>query len=934
MKTELDAFILAGLEARQLPPAPAADKRTLLRRATFDLTGLPPTIAEINDFLADDSSDAFAKVVDRLLASPQYGERWGRHWLDIARYADSNGLDENLSYANAYLYRDYVVSAFNRDKPYDLFVQEQLAGDLLPPDSNPAVSFERWTATGFLSLGAKMLAEDDPVKMQMDIIDEQVDTIGRALMGMTLGCARCHDHKFDPVPTDDYYSLAGIFKSTKTMENFKVVAKWQERVLATPEEIQFQLAQTDKVKHQKEEIKRIVEETNAVAFHNARQHVAENLLMGTELWQLNEQLKQAKSMASDLSTANIRGLQIVEAEDFARGSAYKDLTNYGAGIGVIASPGNQLSFVEYDVVAETSGLHRLELRYAAAESRPVRLIINGEQVKAVAADKVTGTWFPDSQAWFVEGLFQLNAGQNVVRLERADPLPHFDKLLIVPVRFSESPLAAGKYEPHPVIVSQWARYLEKTKADHASALAVWHARLAAPGGAPAQKPPAPKIAVLFQDVPAVSREELATRYQELFDRAERAWKEFKSTDAGKDAKALPDAGVEAFRQVLEDGEGPFATPKSAETFYPADTVVELKRLREELTSLEKSVPQFREAMSVTDAQAENLKVHLRGSHLTLGKEVPRRFLRIMAGEDQTPIDGTRSGRLELAQWLTSPEHPLTSRVIVNRVWQGHFGEGLVRSPDNFGRLGERPTHPELLDWLARRLIEGGWSLKGLHRLIMLSSTYQMSTAYNADAALADPTNQLWWRRNRRRLEAEAIRDAVLAVSGSLDLTMGGTLLPTPNRQYVTGTTSVNPVLYEGTRRSIYLPVVRSALFDVFQAFDFADPSVLNGKRETTTVAPQALFMMNSKLVLQETKKLAAALLADPQRDDAERVRQMYEKGYGRLPTALEIERALAYVGRYTEHAEAKSTTPAESRLQAWQSLCRALLAANEFVYIE
>ena len=235
VQSPIDAFILSALEKKGLKPAPPADKRTLIRRATFDLTGLPPTPEEVKAFLADNSPDAFAKVVDRLLASPHYGERWARHWLDVARYADSNGLDENLVYRNAWRYRDYVIGAFNKDKPYDQFVKEQLAGDLLPA-SDDATQFEHWTATGFLSLGAKMLAEDDPVKMQMDIVDEQIDTTSRAFMGLTLGCARCHDHKFDPIPTADYYSMAGIFLSSKTMENYNVVATWHEFVLAPEEE--------------------------------------------------------------------------------------------------------------------------------------------------------------------------------------------------------------------------------------------------------------------------------------------------------------------------------------------------------------------------------------------------------------------------------------------------------------------------------------------------------------------------------------------------------------------------------------------------------------------------------------------------------------------------------------------------------------------------
>src|SRR6185369_95533 len=256
-----------------LDPAPPADKRTLIRRATFDLTGLPPTPDEVRAFLDDARPDAFARVVDRLLASPRYGERWGRHWLDVARYADSNGLDENLVYRHAYRYRDYVIQAFNKDKPYDLFLKEQLAGDLLPGAGSDATTFERWTATGFLSLGAKMLAEDDPVKMEMDIVDEQLDTTARTFMGLTVGCARCHDHKFDPIPQADYYSMAGIFKSSKTMENFKVVAQWHEYVLAPAAEREKLKEHKAKIEAKNKEIGKIANAENAKLIREARDHV-------------------------------------------------------------------------------------------------------------------------------------------------------------------------------------------------------------------------------------------------------------------------------------------------------------------------------------------------------------------------------------------------------------------------------------------------------------------------------------------------------------------------------------------------------------------------------------------------------------------------------------------------------------------------------------
>jgi hypothetical protein len=339
-------------------------------------------------------------------------------------------------------------------------------------------------------------------------------------------------------------------------------------------------------------------------------------------------------------------------------------------------------------------------------------------------------------------------------------------------------------------------------------------------------------------------------------------------------------------------------------------------------------------MAVEDRQPVNVKIHVRGNHLTQSEEVPRRFLRVIAGENQTPLPADRSGRLELARWLTAPNHPLTSRVMANRVWRWHFGEGIVRSTDNFGRLGERPTHPALLDWLARRFVESGWSIKSLHRTIMLSATYQMSTAYNPEAAGVDPENRLLWRMNRRRLEAEAVRDAILATSGSLDRALGGRLLKANARQYVASTASVDIAQYQSFRRSLYLPVIRSALYETFQAFDFAEPSVPNGSRATTTVAPQALFMMNSPLVAEETKRLADELLSPPSADDAARVRLLYARAFSRPPSEAELARALEFVERLQAVPAWQSLAANERRGKAWQSLCRAAISSSEFIFVE
>ena len=647
-QTSIDHFILAGLEGAGLRPAVPADKRTLIRRATFDLVGLPPTPSEVEAFLADESPQAFATVVDRLLASPHYGERWGRHWLDVVRYADSNGLDENVAFGNAWRYRDYVVAAFNRDKPYDQFLLEQVAGDLLPPVEDLAVKHERLIATGFLSLGPKVLAEVDPKKMEMDIIDEQVDTFGRAVLGLTLGCARCHDHKFDPIRTDDYYALAGIFKSTRTMENFVKLARWYENDLATD----------------------------------------------AELAQKGAHAKQAAE-------------------------------------------------------------------------------------KKAAIDE-----------------FVKQANQ---RLQ----------------------------------------------------------------------------------------------------------------------SSLPDGGL----------------PKDAETKYPDETKAELKRLRDELAAFQKTAPVILSAMGASEGTIADLAVHIRGNHLTLGKTVARGFPLVLTGTGAAPVDSSHSGRLELAQWLVGKDHPLTSRVMVNRLWRWHFGEGLVRSPDNFGKLGEAPTNRPLLDWLARRFVDSRWSFKEMHRLIMLSSTYQMSATYDAEAAAVDPGNRLQWRMDVRRLEAEEIHDALRAVGGTLDWTMGGSLLHVGNREYLFDHTSKDGTKYESPRRAMYLPIIRNNLYDFYQLFDSPDGTVLNGDRDSTTVAPQALFMLNSDLVAQSSERMADSLLARNDADDIQRLVDLYLLVYSRPPAEAERARNLALLEQFDTAAVNQEPDPAKRRRQAWTRLCHVLLAANEFIYL-
>ncbi|MFO0869616.1 MAG: DUF1549 domain-containing protein, partial [Pirellulales bacterium] len=613
----VDCFIRQGLEHAELTPVRPADRAVLLRRVTFDLNGLPPRSEEVTEFLTDDAPDSLARVVDRLLASPRHGERYGRHWLDLARYADSNGLDENLAYANAFRYRDYVIAALNRDKPFARFVQEQVAGDLLQhPDQES--SFEGIVATGFLSLGAKMLAEDDPVKMQMDIIDEQIDTLGKCFLGLTLGCARCHDHKYDPVDMHDYYALAGIFKSTRTMVNHSVVAVWQERPLADADT----LARRDALRKQAQEKRDTAAATvkrETAALLAAQRRRAGDYLAAAQLWQRREnRLSQARpygELPLD-ERARIQGLQVIEAEAYQRGNVLKDTTTYGAGIGVLVNRGELPNFTEYDVMIPQAGVYRLELRYAAAESRPCSLAVNGTRQLEGLAGKVTGSWQPDGQKWFVEGWLQLPAGPVTLRLEQPQFFPHIDKLLIAPATPDEQAeqVARGDLSLIPEFLSQWAEQLRKTRELPGSPLTPWHCVAQGRSSESFAEPSVQTLAQRLGVTATTTLPELAARYGQLFVEADEAWQRLQATPVGKQAERLDDPVLESLRSLLYDPQGPFALPKNGEQILPADIRKQLGALRDEAVTIERSVPVVPEAMAVSESKPENVRIHFRGSH--------------------------------------------------------------------------------------------------------------------------------------------------------------------------------------------------------------------------------------------------------------------------------------------------------------------------------
>ncbi len=724
VQNDLDRFTLAHSEGESIASIPRADRRTLIRRAYFDLIGLPPAPAEIEAFLRDQSPSSWEKVIDHLLASPHYGERWGRHWLDLARYGDSNGGDENHAYPFAWRYRNWVISAFNRDLPYNQFVREQLSGDLMDQERAGSIA-----ATGFLAIGTKILAEKDPVKKRADIVDEQIDTMGRVFLALSLGCARCHDHKFDPVSERDYYALAGIFHSTQI----------EDRELRTPDS-----AAARKARHERtEDLKRKIE--------------------------LQKQALEA--------LRNQKGAIEWEAEDFARGNIIVDRDNYGAGIGIISDPGAQRNYVEYDIDIPRQGTYQLSLRYAAASSRPGRVLIDGSVELKDAISQVTGGWMPSDQSWHAEGLLLLQMGKQILRLESEPMMSHLDKLKLIPVQNPE----------------QATTLLKKIE------------------------------------------------------------------------------GLQTEVSALQTGK------------------------KEELPKV----------MAVRDGKIADSRINVRGNPHELGDVVPRGFLTSVGAPRRPGKITNQSGRLELAEWMTSPAHPLTARVMVNRVWHWLFGKGLVSTPDNFGTTGNTPENQPLLDYLTHYFLQSGWSLKKLHRHIMLSNTYQISGGQGG--------------RGLRRMEAEVFRDAVLAVSGSLVREAPTGPPPKVKAQDPSPADIVkNRKIYEDAQhRSIYLPVVRSHVYDFLSLLDFPNPTAPTGRRGSSTVATQALLMLNSSFLINQSAVIARQIQSheDP-------LHELYLRLFSRPVTREERGEAQVFL------REAGNNGP-----QAWALLCHTLLISNEFLYL-
>ncbi|MEI8017512.1 MAG: PSD1 and planctomycete cytochrome C domain-containing protein [Schlesneria sp.] len=784
VQTPVDAFIFAKLERTGLEPAPRADKRTLIRRATYDLIGLPPTPEEVAAFVTDESPGAFATVVERLLRSQHYGERWGRHWLDVARFATSDG-------PFAFTYRDYVIRAFNDDLPYDQFLVQQLAADQLNlgEDKRPLA------ALGFLTVGRQFMNNHDT-------IDDRIDVVTRGTMALSVSCARCHDHKYDPIGTRDYYGLHGVFASSVVPGELPLLG-------IDPDPTEFA---NYSMEHQSRQAKldEFVHEQEAAILKQHREQTAQCLLLSRDPKKLDD---------------------LIEGEFF----------------------------------------------------------LSDRKILQTGAKR-----------W-------LNA------LEGMNP------------------------ETDPIF-APWFAFAALPASEFADRAKVLAAKIADKGLA---HPMNSLVARVFAGEPPTSLNDVADRYAKLFQDADKQWqdlqKETSRNSNSSPSNALPDPEQESLRQVFYSKESPGNLPKEVmPQLFSTSAAMQLGPLKQQVEQLDATHPGAPlRAMALVDSpHPHNSRVFIRGDANRLGEDAPRQFLASLTRDNAQPF--TRgSGRLELAQAIVNRENPLTARVIVNRIWKHLFGAGLVSTPDDFGLRSEPPSHPELLDYLAWRFMNEGWSIKGMHRLLMLSSVYQQRSDNHQHNHPLDPDNRFLSKINRRRLDFESMRDTLLFVTDKLDPAIGGRPVALVDEQQTSQTSFSN-------RRTVYGTIDRNNLHSWFGYFDFANPDLSTAQRDITTVPQQALFFLNDLFVMQQACSLAARADFQLFETTEERIQYVYQQLFQRGPTAAEIELA----GRFLDAEEMAESSPQKRSatkagakvgmrsLSPWERFVHVLLISDELMFVD
>jgi hypothetical protein len=805
VKNPIDAFILAGLESRGLSPNPPGSRQELLRRVTYDLTGVPPTPAEVDAFLNDTAADAYTRLVDRLLESPRYGEKWARHWLDLVRYAETNSFERDNPKPNIWRYRDYVIRAFNSDKPYDVFLKEQLAGDELSRSDNDAI-----IATGYYRLGLWDDEPSDPVLSRYDGLDDIVATTGQVMLGLTFDCARCHNHKIDPIAQKDYYRLLAFFHNINHFRNGGTTD--EAAIFNSPDQLKAYQEQERGLEQKRNEIQGEITQIET-AFRKLYAKTMGEQALGTDLDDLQYKFyRNAWTTLPDFSA--------VKHEE--AGKLPKGLFDLAP-----RTRNEAFGFVfDGTLIVPEAGKYTFYLDSDDGS----RLTVGG---------KVLMTY---------DGIHRLGSVQKTtVELPRGR--------LPIKLEYFQNVAGYGLY-------------------------VAWSG-------------------------PGFERRMLSVPEQQI---------------------------VLDFRRTMQL-DGPKLLGKERFAAY--------QKLQKQLERVKKQEPPADRALCVTETgpAAPETFVLLRGNPHVKGDRVEPAFPSVFNLPDPTipPAKaGARSSgrRLVLANWIASKDNRLTSRVMVNRLWQHHFGRGIVRTPNDFGLQGARPTHPELLDWLASEFVDRGWRMKAMHRLILTSNAYQMSSRGNPAGLAADPTNDLFWRFDMRRLTGEEIRDSILAVSGNLNLKMfGPSVRPEIPKEVLAGQSvpgrgwvPLSPP-EEQNRRSVYVHVKRSLLLPILESFDLAETDRTTPVRFSTTQPTQALGMLNGDFLNKQARIFAARLRQDAGTDPRAQVRLALSLATSRTPTAGEIERGVRFM-------QALQSRDAATPDVALDMFCLLVLNLNEFVYLD
>jgi hypothetical protein len=910
-KSDIDRFILHQIEAQGMRPAAPADKRTLIRRVTIDLIGLPPSPEDVKAFVEDTSPDAYARVIDRLLASPQYGERWARHWLDVVRYTDSfdSRATAQTDPVEIWRYRDWVVNAFNDDMPYDQFLRNQIAGDLLP---GPDGGFNRdgLIATGMLAIGNWPQGDADKQKMVTDIVDDQIDVVTRTMLGMTMACARCHDHKFDPYTTEDYYGLAGIFFSSSILPGPGAKTEGSPILhlpLASKEELAARAAREERINKLRAERDALIADERAtfarqesaktalylLAAHNNTGPESDSLDPNVFL-QWTRMLNGENPPALQTVDLNVQDLLGLHSRHDAEStpSSVANTTDEELRYLTIIQPAHSLAV--HPSPANGVGIGwRAPLEGAFTVSGHVTDADGscGNGIRWTVTHRGRGF-----ERTLVEGQI-VNGGGGVIAIESPISVQSGEQILL-------TVLPDGEYSCDTTVVDleingageTWStsndlltRFTEGNPWPDASGRPnVWW--LFVGDNAPRFDP------ILFAPWwAAVEELEAGRRGPEALE------------EAAKMIQAAVDSPTGESVALLLSEKGPYwieAPPVAPDS---RRAVVE-----QELKDLEANVPEpFDYAVGIQEGGVpgteheglHDVHVHRRGSYTNLGELVPRQMPAVLAASLPRPVT-EGSGRRELAAWVTEDCAALTARVMVNRIWQHHFGEGLVRTPGDFGAQGEAPTHPELLDFLAQYFIDSGWSVKALHRAILNSAAFQQASIASDESLAQDPENELLARMNRRRLDAETLRDSLLFVTGRLDLTPGGPAF----------------VEMEVPRRTLYLRTVRSNLSTYTMLFDGADPTAVTPARNQSIVVPQALFAMNNAFLLEQSAALADT--ADYS-NAGPVIAELYQRVFARAPTDGEF-----HIGKTTLNSLG---FPSKESVAAY---AQVLLSSNEFYFVD